>query len=177
MVDPLLVSPLIDAEIEDDVNVGILPNKLFFPNRFVDVIVTAVVFKELDNDAVATVIVNNTGGNTYDPLVPTHSLALLALLLQKKYSPDAELYHIAPPTVGFTVIVGLLAVVYVTGFDAGTWAELDTVPAGSWAELLKIPTGNNVVTCADPDTAPAGSNDTTCAAPDTTPLNLFATEL
>ena len=108
--------------------------------------VIAVVFKELDNAVVPIVIVSPICGNTYDPLLPTHSFALLELFPQRKYSPDAELYHIAPPTVGFTVIVGLLAVVYVTGFDAGTCAELDTVPAGS-----------NVVTCTDPETVPAGN--------------------
>ena len=139
--NPLFVSPLIDAEIEDDVNVGILPNKLVFPNRFVDVIVTAVVVKELDNDAAANVTVSAVAGNTYDPLLPTHSFALLAVDIFIKNSPDAVLAQNTFAAVGLAVIIGLLDVTYCTGFDAGTWAELDTVPAGSWAELLTIPTG------------------------------------
>ena len=120
MVDPLLVSPLIDAEIEDDVNVGILPKKLVFPNRFVDVIVTAVVFKEPDNAAVPSVVVSAVAGNTYDPLLPTHSFALLAVDIFIKNSPDAVLAQNTFAAVGLTVIIGLLAVIYCTGFDAGT---------------------------------------------------------
>jgi hypothetical protein len=66
------------------------------------------------SDGVPIVKVNVVAGNTYDPLDPIHSLALLELLLHTKYSPDALFNQIAPLIVGLTVVVGLLAVIYVT---------------------------------------------------------------
>ena len=89
-------------------------NKFALPNRLLDVMVNDDVTFEPVNDVFAITNVNAVGGNTYDPLDPIHSLALLALFVHKKYSPDAVFAHIAPFTVGLVVVSGLLAVKYVT---------------------------------------------------------------
>ena len=112
---PLLTILVIDPEFDDDVNVGVGLNVFVLPNRLVEVNVTDPDRPvELVKDDVANTIDIVVAGNTYDPLDPIHSLALLALFVHKKYSPDAVFAHIAPFTVGLVVVSGLLAVIYVT---------------------------------------------------------------
>ena len=147
---------IIDADVDDVVNVTTAGNIVDLLSLLTPVNINAdcVAAPEPDIIALSKVNVVDVIGITYDPLLPTHSFALLAVDIFIKNSPDAVLAQNTFAAVGLAVIIGLLDVTYCTGFDAGTCAELDTVPDGSWAELLTIPTGNNVVTCTDPDTTP-----------------------
>ena len=108
---PLFTILPTDPEFDEDVKVGNDVNKFVLFNRLVAVSVSEVVVVEPVNDVLAITNVNDVGGNTYDPLDPNHSFALLDVLLHTKYSPDAVLNQIAPFAVGLTVVSGLLAVI------------------------------------------------------------------